>query len=190
MALVNNVLDSARVESGLVTVECVPGSPESALRAATTNLEPEASRKGIALSSLCATSDSFMGDQQRVEQVLLNLVSNAVKFTPQGGTVRISCQSDGEGPVGFDSGDRWIRFDVEDTGVGVSPDQLAHIFEPFVQAQDRQAREKGGTGLGLTISRRLARLMGGDITVQSVVGEGSTFTLWLRAAVTTESAMV
>jgi hypothetical protein len=114
----------------------------------------------------------------------VNLLSNAVKFTNPGGHVTMACgvadhpqpgaRLVGEGP--------WTYLRVQDTGIGIAPEQLVRIFEPFVQAETGYTRSEGGTGLGLAISRRLARLMGGEITVQSKVGEGSTFTLWLRAA--------
>jgi len=107
-----------------------------------------------------------------------------VKFTNPGGAVTLRCglaeHSDpgsrlvGEGP--------WAYIEVTDTGIGIPPEQIARIFEPFVQAETGYTRSEGGTGLGLAISRRLARLMSGDITVQSKVGSGSTFTLWLRGA--------
>jgi hypothetical protein len=127
---------------------------------------------------------SYVGDPDRVRQILVNLLSNAVKFTNPGGSVSLSCGTSehadpgarlvGEGP--------WTFVRVTDTGIGIPPEQIVRIFEPFVQAESGYTRTEGGTGLGLAISRRLARLMGGDITVQSRVGQGSTFTLWLRSA--------
>jgi Signal transduction histidine kinase len=127
-----------------------------------------------------------VGDEQRVRQIVVNLLSNAVKFTPPGGTVTISCEMrqqaaasthlTGPGP--------WACIRVEDTGMGIASDEQERVFEPFVQAEARLTRTAGGTGLGLTISRRLARLMGGELTVESRVGAGSTFTLWLPGGAT------
>jgi hypothetical protein len=125
---------------------------------------------------------SYLGDPDRVRQILVNLVSNAVKFTSPGGSVRLACGN----AEHADPGARlvgtppWTFVRVIDTGIGIPRDQLVKIFEPFVQAESGYTRTGGGTGLGLAISRRLARLMGGDITVQSEVGRGSAFTLWLR----------
>jgi signal transduction histidine kinase len=117
-----------------------------------------------------------------VRQILVNLISNAVKFTTPGGSVRLFCGGAKHGDPGarlVGSGP-WTFIRVVDTGIGIPDEQLVRIFEPFVQAESGYTRTEGGTGLGLAISRRLARLMGGDITVQSEVGRGSTFTLWLR----------
>ncbi|HMA25718.1 MAG TPA: ATP-binding protein [Gemmatimonadaceae bacterium] len=110
-----------------------------------------------------------MGDPLRVRQILLNLLSNAIKYTEPGGhiTVRCACR------------DSFTCFAVQDTGIGISADEFESIFEPFVQSEHVYTRTHGGTGLGLAISRRLARLMGGDVTVESTVGSGSTFTLSL-----------
>ena len=117
-----------------------------------------------------------------MQQVVLNLLSNAVKFTPPGGCITVSAGTgttaspdSSLGPVG-----PWAYIRVEDTGEGIPPGRLEAIFEPFTQAVVRDVRR--GTGLGLSISRRLARLMGGDLSVQSDVGIGSTFILWLPIA--------
>jgi hypothetical protein len=117
-----------------------------------------------------------------VRQILVNLLSNAVKFTNPGGAVTLLCGSaDHSDPGARLVGDGpWTFLRVTDTGIGIPPEQLTRIFEPFVQGDSGYTRAEGGTGLGLAISRQLARLMGGDITVQSAVGQGSTFTLWLR----------
>jgi CheY-like chemotaxis protein len=118
----------------------------------------------------------LLGDPLRIQQILLNLVSNAVKFTPQG-TVTISAVIREESAT-----DLLIAIEVADTGVGISPEALGRIFEPFEQADSSTTRQHGGTGLGLAICRRLVRLMGGDIAANSVVGTGSCFSLTLRLA--------
>jgi signal transduction histidine kinase len=135
-----------------------------------------------------ASALTAWGDEGRARQVLINLLSNAIKFTDarQGKPGRITVSAGtaerpspdaeltGEGP--------WAYVRVEDTGRGIAPDQLRAVFEPFVQGDMALTRQHGGTGLGLAISRRLARLMGGDITARSEVGIGSDFVFWLPAA--------
>jgi hypothetical protein len=149
---------------------------------------PQAIARGIGFPEECEgeVGTSYVGDPDRVRQILVNLLSNAVKFTNPGGAVRLACGTADH----HDPGARlaaegpWSFIRVSDTGIGVPKGQLTRIFEPFVQAETGYTRTEGGTGLGLAISRRLARLMGGDITVQSEVGRGSTFTLWLKPGAT------
>lgn len=111
-------------------------------------------------------------DPDRLRQIVLNLVTNAIKFTPAGGRIEVTCEADEE----------WVRVRVRDTGRGVPADMIQKIFDPFVQVRDTQDRDpsRQGVGLGLAISRDLARAMGGDLTVESTLGQGSTFTLSLR----------
>jgi two-component system sensor histidine kinase EvgS len=189
ISLVDDVLDLSRIESGRMRLDVGVGSAEDAVQAAMASLEPEAARKGIAMAARCGQGSRFRGDQQRVQQILLNLLSNAVKFTPQGGSVDVRCSVVTEGPRGSDS-DRgpWVRIDVEDTGIGIDEDQLERVFEPFVQGKVGFTREHGGAGLGLAISRSLASMMSGDLTVRSAPGEGSCFTLWLRSAAVVDPA--
>jgi signal transduction histidine kinase len=111
-------------------------------------------------------------DREKLEQVLLNLLSNAIKFTEPAGQVAVSCEA---------AGDR-VLLRVRDTGIGIAPDELARVFEAFVQVDARFTRTQEGTGLGLAISRDLARGMGGDLTAESRPGVGSTFTLALPRA--------
>jgi len=118
----------------------------------------------------------LLGDSLRIQQILLNLVSNAVKFTEQG-TVTIKAAIREEGPT-----ELLVAIEVADTGVGISPEALGRIFEPFEQADSSTTRQHGGTGLGLAICRRLVQAMGGDIAAHSVVGQGSCFALTLRLA--------
>jgi signal transduction histidine kinase len=111
-------------------------------------------------------------DPDKARQILLNLLSNAVKFTPPKGQIEVLCeQMDGR-----------VRIRVHDTGIGIAPDRLESVFEPFVQVHRTLTEPTGGVGLGLAISRDLARAMGGDLHAESVVGAGSTFTLDLPAA--------
>ena len=111
-------------------------------------------------------------DAARVRQVLLNLAGNATKFT-HAGRVRLQVERE-SGPEGA-----FVRFRVSDTGIGMSPEQVAKLFQPFTQADPSTTRRYGGTGLGLAISRRLCRMLGGDVTVESALGKGSTFTVRL-----------
>jgi hypothetical protein len=154
--------------------------------AAGTIIQPLAESRGIAFvdRAVGAPRVQFVGDEDRVRQILVNLLTNAVKFTDAGGRVTLErgasdrpdpdARLRGPGP--------WTYFRVSDTGKGIPHDQLSRIFEPFVQVESGHTRSRDGSGLGLTISRRLARLMRGDITVRSEPGEGSTFTVWLPAA--------
>src|SRR5207237_4120604 len=131
-------------------------------------------------------SPIYRGDDERVRQILVNLLSNAVKFTAPGGkiTVEVASSHKPDPDTRLQPKRSYVSFRVTDTGEGIPAEKLLSIFDPFVQAETGHARTREGSGLGLTISRRLARLMGGDLTVKSKVGEGSTFTLWLRADLT------
>jgi len=181
VALVNDVLEYSRLESGQLRVQEEVGRAASAIDLAVTAMEPMARRKHIDLSGECSDA-SFMGDVQRVQQIVLNLVSNAVKFTREGGRVTVRCVADAATPPGVRIGrGRWLRIEVEDNGIGVDKDELERIFEPFVQAPAGFAWDQGGAGLGLAISRRLASLMSGSLSVVSEPGRGSRFTLWLRS---------
>lgn len=139
----------------------------------------QAESKGVELTAQIegTTPLEYVGDPQRVQQILTNLLSNAIKFTPSGG--RITLRSSTTARRGGAEGDEWTRITVEDTGVGIADEDIQRIFDPFVQVEGGYTRLQGGTGLGLTISRGLAQLMGGEISVESGVGEGSRFTLWL-----------
>jgi signal transduction histidine kinase len=185
LGLVNEVLDLAKVEAGRLSVQSKVARAMETMDAAMAIAQPLAEARGLALSfESCASDVLYQGDADRVRQILVNLLNNAVKFTPAGGQIVLRCVSasqpdtharvSGKGP--------WICFSVVDTGVGIPADRIASIFDPFVQVEGGHTRSNDGSGLGLTISRRLARLMGGDLTVRSEPGRGSTFTLWLREA--------
>jgi PAS domain S-box-containing protein len=192
LGLVNEVLDLAKIEAEQLRVEHVRASVADAVTIALGLVYPQASGKSLAIANSCplGSEGSYMGDPHRVEQVLVNLLSNAVKFTAHGGRIDVDCGLT-ERPsddARLSNSDCWCFVRITDTGVGIPPEQQDRIFEPFVQAVDGEgqpvniySRQHGGTGLGLAISRRLARLMGGDVTVQSKPNDGSTFTLWLPA---------
>ena len=186
LSLVNEILDLAKVEAGRLTLQHAPALAADAIAAAVTLTHPEAEGRGLHLSAgqAGAVPSTYVGDQERVVQILVNLVTNAIKFTEAGGRITIvtgtvpSTEADarvhGPGP--------WVYFRVSDTGVGIAEDKLESIFAPFVQGDRGHTRRHDGSGLGLSISRRLARLMDGDITVRSAIGHGSIFSVWLPAA--------
>jgi signal transduction histidine kinase len=143
-------------------------------------IRPQAATKGVQLTPRVEGNphSEYIGDPQRVQQILTNLLSNAVKFTETGGTVTVRC---GNGVQRGEGGRCWTWLAVEDTGVGIAAEDHERIFHAFVQVDGGYTRAHGGTGLGLTISRNLAQMMNGDLTVESAAGNGSRFTLWLPA---------
>jgi signal transduction histidine kinase len=176
--LVEDVLDMAKVDGGHVRVDATTGSARHAVQHGVMLLEEEFRKKKLNLEVAVDANLAYHADPQRVEQIVLNLLANAVKFTPEGGSIRVHGVN----------GDAMLRIIIEDSGIGIDPAALERIFEPFVQGQSGYTREYGGTGLGLTISRRLARLMGGDLHARSEPGRGSRFTLLLPLAVPTVNA--
>ena len=175
--LINDILDLAKIESGQVEVGTEASDASVVIRESADLIDGEARSRGLDFTYACSDGILYVGDPRRVRQILLNLLSNAVKFTTRGGKVRLSCSMhDAE------DGKPWVAFTVEDSGIGIRSEELSRMFEAFAQGEQTYTREHGGTGLGLTISRRLARLMGGDVTATSVVGKGSRFTLALPAS--------
>jgi PAS domain S-box-containing protein len=183
IGLIDDILDLAKVEAGRMDVAHESARTMDAITAALSLVTPQATARGITIEVPCAEDPgtSYTGDVDRVRQVLVNLLSNAVKFTQPGGRIRVTCGATAEPDpeAQLRSAGMWTYVRVEDTGIGIVPEDLAAVFEPFVQLERGHTRTRGGTGLGLTISRRLARLMAGDLTARSVPGEGSVFTLWL-----------
>ncbi|MDD3183093.1 MAG: cache domain-containing protein [Alphaproteobacteria bacterium] len=168
--LINDILDISKVEAGHMTLENLPFDLQTNIRAVTDLLYPRAHRKGVEI--LVALQPDLprvvIGDPVRLRQILLNLVGNAVKFTSRG-TIEISVSSEKQGHVHL------MRFEIKDSGIGIPADKLTYVFEKFSQAEESTTRNYGGTGLGLTICRKLTALMGGDVGVRSAVGQGSTF---------------
>jgi signal transduction histidine kinase len=177
-SLVNEILDLAKIEAGRMGVEPINGVASDAIEAALALVRPQAATKGVELNGRVNGGPrvEYVGDPQRVQQILANLLSNAVKFTPPGGRVSVRCGTEKRAEA---SEQDWACIVVEDTGVGIAADDLERVFDAFVQVDAGYTRAHGGTGLGLTISRGLAQMMGGDITVESAVGHGSRFSLWL-----------
>jgi PAS domain S-box-containing protein len=183
LGLINDVLDLSKIEAGRMGVTAEPGRAGEAVADALSFVATQAEEKGLRLESTCETPGPlYLGDRDRVRQVLLNLLSNAVKFTEHGG-VTVRCGTGRPtGPSRLEGPGPWVCIRVEDTGPGIAPEETEAVFEPFVQAESPHTRTAGGTGLGLSISRRLARMMGGDLTLQTELGRGACFTLWLPAA--------
>jgi signal transduction histidine kinase len=185
LSLVNEVLDLARIESGRLKVDRRVLRATEVADAAVVMIQPQAEARGLSVTRVeTASMPVCLGDPDRVRQILVNLLGNAVKFTPAAGhvVVDIGVADEAESSARVRGDGTWVFFRVTDTGPGIAADQLEQIFAPFVQAQTGHTRRKDGTGLGLTISRRLARLMNGDVTVRSVLGDGAVFTLWLPEA--------
>jgi PAS domain S-box-containing protein len=169
LRLIEDVLNFAKLESGRLQYHYEDVRMNEFLTTLANFIEPRLQKKGLRYDlARCAEEAMVSMDQSKVEQIMLNLLTNAVKFT-EAGHVRVRCELD----------ETIVRLHVEDTGRGIEPDQLEAIFEPFVQGDSSLTRTAEGTGLGLSISRSLARAMGGDITVTSTVGRGSEFTLTL-----------
>ncbi|WP_426318042.1 CHASE domain-containing protein [Pseudoduganella sp. R-43] len=170
LALLNDVLDFSKIEANKLELVDDDFLVEDVLCALAAVMAMTSADKGLALS-LCVDADvpvSQHGDVQRIQQVLLNLVSNALKFTDSG-SVTVHASRDPADPG-------MLRWEVSDTGIGISPEQLQRLFTPFSQADASMARRYGGTGLGLAISQRLVQMMGGTIEVASTPGRGTTFT--------------
>ena len=185
LGLVNEVLDLAKVDSGKLSVERKSARCSVVVNAALALVLPAAESRGIELpSEIADTGDCYFGDESRVRQILLNLLTNAIKFTEPGGrvTIETGVSDTPEGGPMAAMQDKWTYFRVSDSGIGIAADQLEAIFSPFMQIEAGWSRRSGGVGLGLAISRRLARLMGGDLRARSIPGNGSVFTLWLPAA--------
>ncbi len=175
-ALINDLLDNARIESGRMELASHPFNLVDLVELQLELLRERAQSQGLWLRVFARTEATgwVLGDQHRVAQIVTNLVGNAIKFTKTGGvTVELS-REHGHGEAdGHHAG--LVQISVQDSGIGIAPDRLERIFQPFAQADASIAQEFGGTGLGLSITRSLARLMGGDVSVQSRLGEGSRF---------------
>jgi PAS domain S-box-containing protein len=173
LAIINDLLNFSRIEAGRVTYDMGPVSLRDVIVGVTTMIEGQASQRGLNLGVDVQQDVQAYADQSKVEQIVLNLLSNAMKFTERGGSIAVSHFTEGE----------LAGVRVMDTGVGIPEEQLESIFEPFVQVGRTFATSHEGVGLGLAISRDLARAMGGDLTATSSPDVGSTFELTLRRAI-------
>ena len=174
MRLLNDILDMSKIDSGQMEMARESVDLRHSLKSAARLMEPIAHSKGVAIE-IDVDADippAITGDRLRIRQIMLNLIGNAVKFTEQG-TIAVRARA------GIDANQRVLIMDVQDSGIGIAADRLDLIFEEFAQADSTIARKFGGTGLGLAISSNLARLMNGRICVNSVEGQGTTFTVFL-----------
>jgi PAS domain S-box-containing protein len=179
LRIIDDVLDVSKIEAGKLTLESARFELDAAVDDVVELLAEKARARNVRVVAILGADvpQYVTGDVTRVRQILVNLVGNAVKFTENGDiTVRVQL-------VSREPGHLLLRFDIKDTGIGVAPDIMPLLFEPFVQADSSTTRRFGGTGLGLTISKRLAEQMGGTIGVESKTGQGSTFWFTVRLAV-------
>jgi signal transduction histidine kinase len=175
LAVINAVLDLSRIEAGKLVLEEAIVDVRAIVDSVIEMSSQDAQRKGLHLASNCTHIPScLLGDPTRLRQALINYVSNAVKFTEQGSvSLEVDVLDDRQDSV-------VLRFAVKDSGIGVPPDALERIFEPFEQADNSLTRKHGGSGLGLAIVKQIARLMGGDVGARSLPGQGSTFWITVR----------
>ena len=180
LGLINGVLNYAKLDAGRVHYEIGDVLLDEVLATCEALTAPQARARGVRVSVPdCPSALRARGDAEKVQQVLLNLLTNALKFTASGGEVTLSCERTPD--------EESVAVRVADTGRGIAPEQLERIFQPFVQVDARLARTQEGVGLGLAISRDLARGMGGDLTVESELRVGSTFTISLPRAAASAS---
>ena len=188
LGILNDILDFSKIEADKLELEDVPFSLREVLEEVTETFRSVVIQKHVELitHAVPTVPDRLRGDALRVRQVLTNLVSNAFKFTEKGEVLlkaeAVDRTGDASGP-----GEVLLRISVRDTGIGISADQQARLFQSFTQADSSTTRKYGGTGLGLVISRRLARLMGGDLAVESTPGKGTTFLFTARLGVEVQS---
>jgi len=172
LELINDILDLSKIESGRLEVECIPCSPHDVIAEIVEVLGVRAQERGLTLeyTTVGPVPEFIHSDPTRLRQIVTNLVGNAIKFTEQGG-VRVVARllRNGKRPQ--------LVIDVVDTGIGIATEKIDAIFDPFSQADNTTTRKYGGTGLGLTISRRFAQALGGDLTAKSEAGHGSTFSV-------------
>lgn len=172
LALVNDVLDMAKIESGKIVLHHEPFHFGTLLKALMTIFYDQSKQKGIAYDILLSgkLEETLVGDALRLNQILTNLLSNAMKFTPQGGSVTLEVRE-----WKRENQKLWLTFLVRDTGCGIAPENIDRIFQPFEQENAGTTRKYGGTGLGLPITRQFVEMMGGSISVESEFGSGSCF---------------
>jgi signal transduction histidine kinase len=173
LALINDVLDISKIEAGQIEIVKQPFDMRLVIEEALRTTSPLAAKKGLSLVAAIASDvGSMVSDRRRVEQILLNLVNNAIKFTERG-EVRVECRIQ----------DGWLETRVRDTGIGIKPEDMDKLFQPFRQIDTGPARRREGTGLGLSICQKLVQLLGGKTGVESEWGVGSTFTFTLPVSV-------
>ncbi|TVR08332.1 MAG: CBS domain-containing protein [Phormidium sp. GEM2.Bin31] len=176
LALINDILDVAKIESGQVELDCAPCSVAPLCQSSVTFIKQQALKKRIQLSvDLPLNLPDIVLDERRIRQVLINLLNNAVKFTPEGGQITLAVTY--PKPTEVQGETQYLRFSVIDTGIGISPDNIKKLFQPFMQIDSALNRQYEGTGLGLALTKRIVDLHGGQVGLTSEVGVGSCFTL-------------
>ncbi|MEN9781309.1 MAG: hypothetical protein RL014_2457, partial [Pseudomonadota bacterium] len=185
LAIINDILDLSKIEAGQMQLEATPFDLPELLAGVLKVVSFNARTKGVELSLDIAADvpRHVIGDPTRVRQVVLNLVGNAIKFTQQGSVV-VRVRKQQHDMLGL-----MLRFEVQDSGIGIPADKREAIFQPFSQADSSTTRRYGGTGLGLTICRRLVQMMGGEIGVDSTVGVGSTFHFTARLELASQAQL-
>ena len=187
LSVVEHILDMAKADTGNLRLATQHAVVADVIDAAVALVHPQAVRKNVAIDVLADEHLEFLGDEDRARQIVVNLLANAVKFAPP--DTRLSVTS-GHGRSGMqarranDAAVIWIT--ISDEGPGIRLEDQERIFEPFKQASGAHSRSPGGTGLGLALSRRLARLMNGDLTVRSEPGHGAAFTVWLPSGMSSD----
>ncbi len=182
--LINDVLDISKIEAGQLEVHAEPFQLRDSLEHIAALVKPLAEKKGLELTIVAPDSGAMVSDKRRVDQILLNLVTNAIKFTERG---RVTVTAEIVAAYKFSTAAASlpsVRLRVEDTGIGITPDDLATLFQPFRQVDSGLSRQHEGTGLGLAICRRLASLLGGEISATSEWAKGSAFTVTIPLRLT------
>lgn len=183
LELINDILDLAKIESGQLELDISPVSIRSLCDMSLTLVRQMATKKNIQLESdLLPNLGRILADERRLRQVLINLLDNAIKFTPNGGTVILTARYQPSAENRGDNVGHWVEFSVTDTGIGIAEEDFNRLFQPFVQIDSSLNRQYSGTGLGLSLVRRIAELHGGNVTVQSELGRGSCFTVQIPDA--------
>ena len=172
LRIINDILDFSKLDAGRMKIDAIAFSLRQTMRHVHDIVRGESSAKSIRLYTNVddRAADALVGDPLRLEQVLLNLTNNAVKFTPPGGELHVRVRQQA---LADDKAE--LRFEVQDSGIGMTPDEVDRLFQPFSQGDTSATRRYGGTGLGLAVSRRIVKLMGGEISCASTVGKGSIF---------------
>lgn len=172
LALINDILDIARIEAGKLTLEITPTVVEDLCQTSVRMIKPAAQKKQLSVGVVMDSAVTLLlADARRLKQILVNLLSNAVKFTPDHGAIGLEVRGDRDNQA--------VHFTVWDTGIGIAPEDLPCLFEPFVQLDSSLSRQYNGTGLGLTLTRRLVDMHAGSLAIESTPGRGSRFTVSL-----------
>lgn len=184
LSLINDILDMSRIESGRMNLAHEKFDFEEMINGLSSLFYPQAEEKGLKFNTVIEgmTEELYIGDSLRLRQILLNILSNALKFTPSGGRIQFTIRQMSRGDK-----DAWLRFTVSDTGIGMSKVFQKHLFESFEQENPNISIKYGGTGLGLAICKNLVTLMGGSINVHSIEGVGSEFCVDVKLGLTEES---